>query len=103
MSGNKRSLAAQIQAKEGRAVLTHCLGHALNVAVWDTIKQYKLCHDSIDTAFEISKHIRFSPKRNAVFDRIKVEAPADEEGYTMGFRASVQLDGLWEEMPLPVL
>ena len=62
MSGSKRSLAAQIQAKEGRAVLTYCLGHALNVAVGDTIKQYKLCHDSMDTAFEISKLIRFSPK-----------------------------------------
>ena len=57
MSGSKRSLAAQIQAKEGRAVLTHCLGHALNVAVGDTIKQYKLCHDSMDTVFEISKPI----------------------------------------------
>ena len=56
-------------------------------AVGDTIKQYKLCHDSMDTVFETSKLIWFSPKRNAVFDCIKVEAPADEEGYTMGIRA----------------
>ena len=57
MSGSKRSLAAQIQAKEGCAVLTHCLGHALNVAVGDTIKQCKFYHDSMDTVFEISKLI----------------------------------------------
>ena len=87
MSGSKRGLAVQIQAKESRAVLTHCYGHALNLAVGDTIKQSKLCRDSMDTAFEISKLIRFSPKRNAAFDRIKVEVPADEEGYTMGIRA----------------
>ena len=40
----------------------------------------------MDTAFEISKLVGFSPKRNAAFDRIKVEVPADEEGYTMGIR-----------------
>ena len=87
MSGSKRGVAVQIQAKESRAVLTHCYGHALNLAVGDTIKQSKLCRDSMDTAFEISKLIRFSPKRNAAFERIKVEVPADEDGYTMGIRA----------------
>ena len=87
MSGSKRGVAVQIQAKESRAVLTHCYGHALNLAIGDTIKRSKLCRDSMDTAFEISKLIRFSPKQNAAFDRIKVEVPADEEGYTMGIRA----------------
>ena len=67
--------------------MTHCYGHALNLAIGDTIKQSKLCRDSMDIAFEISKLIRFSPKRNAAFDRIKVEVSADEEGYTMGIRA----------------
>ena len=84
MPGSKRGVAVQIQAKERRAVLTHCYGHALNLAVGDTIKQS--C-DSMDTAFEISELIRFSPKRNAC---IKVEVPADEEGYTMGIRAFCQ-------------
>lgn len=87
MSGSKRGVAVQIQAKESRAVLTHCYGHALNLAVGDTIKQSKLCQDSMDTSFKISKLIHFSPKRNAAFDRIKVEVPADEEVYTMGIRA----------------
>ena len=87
MSGSKRGVAVQIQAKESCAVLTHCYRHALNLAIGDTIKRSKLCRDSMDTAFEISKLIRFSPKRNAAFDRIKVEVPADEEGYTMGIRA----------------
>ena len=52
MSGSKCGTASQIQAKESRAaVLTHW-GHALNLAVGDTIKQSKLCCDSMDTAFE---------------------------------------------------
>ena len=86
MSGSKRGVVAQIQAKGSRAVLTH-YGHALNLAVGDTIKQSKLCRDSMYTAFEISKLIRFSPKQNAPFDHIEVEVPADEEGYAMGIRA----------------
>ena len=87
MPGNKCGVAVQIHAKERRAVLTHCHGHALNFVVGDTIKQSKLCRDSMNPAFEISKLIWFSPKRNAAFDCIKVEVPADEEGYTMGIRA----------------
>ena len=45
MCGSKRGVAVQIQVKESRAVLTHCYGHALNLAIGDTIKQSKLCHD----------------------------------------------------------
>ena len=50
-------------------------------------KQSKLCRDSTDTAFEVSKLIHFSPIRNAAFDRIKAEVPGDEDCYTMGNRA----------------
>ena len=32
----------QIRANESRTVLTHCYGHALNVAISDTIKQLEL-------------------------------------------------------------
>ena len=35
--------------------------------------------DAFDIAFEVSKLIRFSPKRNAAFNRIKVENPVEEE------------------------
>ena len=87
MSGSKNGVARQIQARESCAVLTHCYGHALNLAVGDTMKQSRLCRDSMDTAFEICKLIRFSLKRNAAFDRIKVEVPADKDSYTMGIRA----------------
>ena len=65
MTGSKSGVAKQIQEKESRAVLTHCYGHALNLAISDTIKQSKLCRDSMDTVFEVSKLIRFSPKQNA--------------------------------------
>ena len=36
-----------------------------------------MCCDALDTAFEISKLIKVSPKRNAAFDRIKSENDKD--------------------------
>ena len=80
MAGSKHGVAAQLLAEEPRALLTHCYGHALNLVVADAMKQSKVCSDGLDTAFEVSKLIRFSLKRNAAFDRIKVENPAEESG-----------------------
>ena len=77
MSGSKGGVAAQLLAEEKRAVYTHCYAHALNLAVGRTIKESKICCDALDVAFEITKLIKFSPKRNAAFDRIKSEAEDD--------------------------
>ena len=62
MVGSKNGVATQLLAKEKRAVLTHCYGHALNLAVGDSMKQSKVCRDALDTAYKISKLLRFSPK-----------------------------------------
>ena len=86
MTGSKHGVATQLQAEESRAVLTHCYGHALNLAIGDAMKQSKICRDALDTAYEISKLIRFSPKQNAAFDHIKVETSADNEGLAVGIR-----------------
>ena len=56
---------------ENRALYVHCLGHALNLAVADTVKQSKVCLDGLEIALEVTKLVKFSPKRNAAFDRIK--------------------------------
>lgn len=47
-----------------------------------------MCRDALDTAFEVSKLICFSPKRNDTFNRIKAENPAEEEpGTSHGIRS----------------
>ena len=45
----------------------HCYGHSLNLAMSDTIKGTKLLRDSMDVTHEISKLIKYSPKRNVIF------------------------------------
>ena len=66
MAGAKTGVAVQISELEPRAVFTHCYGHALNLAVSDTIKQSTLMRDCLDTCYEVVKLIKFSPKREAM-------------------------------------
>ena len=80
MSGAKSGVVARMQAAEPRAVFTHCYGHALNLACADTIKQCKLMRDALDTTYEITKLIKKSPRRDAIFNRLKEEMGSDSPG-----------------------
>jgi len=70
MSGIRGGVSTQLTATEKQALFTHCYCHALNFAISDTIKQSKICPTVLEVAFEITKLVKFSPKRNAIFDRI---------------------------------
>ena len=50
MSG-RHSGTVQITSEEPRALYTHCYGHALNLAVGDTVKQQKLLRDALDVTY----------------------------------------------------
>ena len=63
MSGAKKGVAKQIQYEEKWAIFTHCYGHSLNLACSDTVKRCKVIKDALDTSREITKLIKFSPKR----------------------------------------
>ena len=83
MSGAKSGVAKQIQDEE---VYMHCYGHALNLACSAAIKGCKITKDALDSAYELIKLIKFSPKRQAIFDKIKDElAPG-----TVGIKALCQ-------------
>ena len=51
MSGSKGGVAAKSISEDKRAVYTHCYAHALNIAIGRTIKDSKICCDTLDTAF----------------------------------------------------
>ena len=77
MAGVKAGVAAKIEQVEPRAVFTHCYGHALNLAVSDTVKQCLAMKDCLDTCFELMKLIEFSPKREAMLREVKEEIGSD--------------------------
>ena len=50
------------------------------------MKKSKVCKDALETAFEITRLVKFSPKRNAAFDKIRA-AQEDENQSPVGLRA----------------
>lgn len=82
MVGIRSGVATLIKNEEPRATLVHCYGHSLQLAVSDTVKQIKTMSDALDTTNEISKLLKYSPKRDTLFHKLK----QDLAPHTPGFR-----------------
>ena len=80
MSGIRNGVAAQINKEEPRAVYTHCYGHSLNLAAADAIKQSKVMKSALATTHEVTKLIKYSPRRDALFQKLKSELTLDTPG-----------------------
>ena len=77
MSGKRTGVAKRIQELEPRAVYTHCYGHALNLAASDMLKQCAVLKDAMSTSHEAIKLIKYSPRREGIFRRVKENIPGD--------------------------
>ena len=62
MKGGNTSVAKQLLDEEPRALYTHCYWQALNLAVEDAVKHCKVMKDALDTTYEVSKLVKYSPK-----------------------------------------
>ena len=81
MTGVRNGVSAQISAEESHAIFVHCYGHALNLAVGDSIKNNSVLRDTLDTTFEISKLVKYSPRRDTIFEKLKAELAPDTPGF----------------------
>lgn len=73
MSGSVNGVVKKMQNIENRALYIHCFGHLVNLATGDCLRNSKLLKDALEYAFEIIKLIKKSPKREAIFKRLKKE------------------------------
>ena len=60
MVGAKTGVVTRINEVESHAFLTQYHGHALQLAVGDSIKAIKIMRSTLDAAFELSKLIKYS-------------------------------------------
>ena len=81
MKGAKSGVTTQLLKDEPRALYLHCYGHALNLAVGDTVKKCKLLKDTLDTTFEVSKLVKFSPKKDVQFEKLKADLAPNSPGF----------------------
>ena len=72
-ASNMKKAAKEIKAIEPHALYLHCYGHSLNLAVGDTLKSVKVMSDVIDHSLEICKLLKYSPRRDAIFHKLKEE------------------------------
>ena len=84
MAGAKKGVAKQIMDIERRALFTHCYGHTLNLACSDAVKGCRVLKSALETTREITKLIKFSPRREAIFQEVKKDVPTEIE--TPGIR-----------------
>ena len=71
MFGAKSRVTTQIKAEDPRAIFSHCYRHCLQPIVGDMIKEVKTLKDALDTTSEILKLLKFSPKLEAFFKKLK--------------------------------
>ena len=67
--------------KEPRAIRTHCYGHSLQLAVGDMVREVRNLRDAMDTTNEISKLLKYSPKRDRTFEKLKAESAPKTPGF----------------------
>ena len=58
----------------------HCYGHSLTLAVSDTLKSIKCMCDALDVALEICKLLKYSPRRDAIFHKLRQQLTPQAPG-----------------------
>ncbi len=71
MRGHKSGVSTIISQIEPRALYTHCYGHSLNLAASNSLNKSKVMKEALETTHEITKLIKFSPRRDNIFRKIK--------------------------------
>ena len=71
MLGESSGVQAQIKRVQSKAIETHCHGHSLNLSVKDATKSNRLINDVLEIVVEITKLVKFSPKREQLLGAVK--------------------------------
>ncbi len=71
MTGIRRGVATILQEEQPTAYFTHCYGHSLNLAVSDTIKKSACMKKALEITHEMTKLVKYSPRRQSIFNRLK--------------------------------
>ena len=80
MSGKQSGLAKRITDEQPKAYFTHCYGHSLNLAACDMIRRSMVMKKALETTQEITKLVKYSPRRENLFKHIKDEIAPTSPG-----------------------
>ena len=80
MSGRMTGVASRISSEYPKILYIHCLAHCLNLCLQDCGRNCSLVRDALNLTSELNGLIRASPKRLAVFEKLKNEMSAAAPG-----------------------
>ena len=60
---------------------THCYGHTLNLSMGDVMKKSRLMGDTLNVTSKTSKLLKYSPCRDAAFEKLKAELAPSLPGF----------------------
>ena len=95
MMGKKSGVATQIQKDQPKAIVTHCHGHSLSLAVKDLTSSCDVLSNTMGTVGEICVLVKYSPKREKILGSLddNIQGETNEEEKAEKFKP-VSLDKL---------
>ena len=78
MSGHISGVQARISGEYPKAMYIHCFCHSLNLAVQDTSIKLSVVRDALSTIQELSHLIKYSGKRKALLEKIRIDLSCDD-------------------------
>ena len=60
--GSQTEIGSNYTSEEKSVILSHCYGHALNLAVGCTVKKSTVCSEALESAYEITKLTKYFPR-----------------------------------------
>ena len=91
MMGKKSGVATQIQKDQPKAIITHCHGHSLSLAVKDLTSACDVLSNTMSTVGEICVLVKYSPKREKILGTLDdiIEGETNQ-GESENFKATSQ-------------
>ena len=73
-------VSTKISAEQPKAIVMHCQGHSLSLAVNSLTKDCKILQDIMETIVEICVLVKYSPKREKMLGKMtdNIEGKFDE-------------------------
>ena len=69
-----------LKKEANRALYVHCLAHSLNLCIQEVSKKCDFVRNVMDLIYELVQLIKFSPKRQALFDHLRKEVAVQTGG-----------------------
>ena len=89
MMGKKSGVATQIQKDQPKAIITHCHGHSLSLAVKDLTSSCDVLSNTMGTVGEICVLVKYSPKREKILGTLdNIIEGETNEGESEKFKAT---------------